>query len=160
MKITIKESAVSHIDELQCLWEGLRNYHNTLSGRTVSITFQDRAEQLREKSIKGKLYILVALDEEQHKKIGYCISSITNTNEGEIDSLFILDEYRNHGIGDSFLTRTIEWFEKNNSKNIKIAVQYENEAVLGFYRKYDFFPRSIILKRINCSRINEERIFV
>ncbi len=147
MKITIKESHISYIDELQYLWEGLRDHHNILSRRAGSITFQDRAEQFREKSIKGKLYILVALDEEEDKKIGYCISSITNTNEGEIDSLFILDEYRSHRIGDSFLTRTIEWFEQNNIKDIKIVVQYENEAVVGFYRKYDFFPRSIILKK-------------
>ncbi len=147
MKIIIKESHISHINELQYLWEGLRDHHNTLSRRTSSITFQDRAEQFREKSIKGKLYILVALDEEEDRKIGYCISSITDTNEGEIDSLFILDAYRSHGIGDSFLTRTLEWFEKNNSKDIKVAVQYENEAVVSFYRKHDFFPRTIILKK-------------
>jgi ribosomal protein S18 acetylase RimI-like enzyme len=147
MKITIKESDISHIDELQYLWEGLRDYHNTLSKRTGPVTFQDRAKQFREKSIDGKLYILVAHDEEEDRKIGYCISSIINTNEGEIDSLFILDEYRSHGIGDSFVIRTMEWFEQNHIKDIKIAVQYENEAVLGFYRKYDFFPRSIILKK-------------
>ncbi len=147
MKITIKESDILHIDELQYLWEELRDYHNTLSRRTGSITFQNRAEQFREKSINGKLHILVALDEEEDRNIGYCISSITNTNEGEIDSLFILNEYRSHGIGDSFVTRTIEWFEQNNIKDVKIAVQYENEAVLGFYRKCNFFPRSIILKK-------------
>lgn len=129
------------------MWEWLRDHHNTLSRRTGSINFQDRAEQFREKSINGKLFILVALDEVAVRKIGYCISSITNTSEGEIDSLFILDEYRSHGIGDSFVTRTIEWFEQNNIKDIKITVQYENEAVVGFYRKYDFFPRSIILKK-------------
>ncbi|WP_369699122.1 GNAT family N-acetyltransferase [Paenibacillus silviterrae] len=46
------------------------------------------------------MQILIAVDDQSGTYIGYSISTISKENEGELDSLFLLEQYRSQGIGD------------------------------------------------------------
>jgi ribosomal protein S18 acetylase RimI-like enzyme len=146
VNVVIKHCDWSEIQIIKPLWEGLRDYHALLSEQAAAGTFDKRVHQLKEKSRNGKIHILIVLDEDEEKAVGYCICSISETNDGEIDSLFIMERYRGQSIGDSLMNMTKEWFAANGTDNVSIKVQYENEIVLRFYSKHGFLPKTFILK--------------
>ncbi|MDQ1914365.1 GNAT family N-acetyltransferase [Paenibacillus sp. GD4] len=148
MKISIEEKDISEISLIKPLWEGLRNYHNSLPNGTVSNKqFEERVGQLEEKAKNGKIQILIAVDDQSGTYIGYSISTISKENEGELDSLFLLEQYRSQGIGDMLMNKSMGWFDENGVNNIRILVSYLNGDAVKFYKKFKFEPISLILKR-------------
>lgn len=148
MPVSIVERSVSDILLIKNLWEGLREFHNCLPGGTISNkTFEERVEQLKEKAQNGKIQLLLAFDGVNETYIGYLISTISKQNDGELDSLFLLEQYRSQGIGDKLMNKSMEWFEENGVKNIRILVSYVNVEAVNFYKKFNFEPVSLILKR-------------
>lgn len=81
----------------------------------------------------------------ESKIIGYCISTITGET-CEIDSLFIEDNYRKLGLGNTLINRGIEWLKGNNCNKILVAVSDGHEEVFDFYMKNGFYPRFIYLE--------------
>lgn len=45
--------------------------------------------------------------------------------------------------------RALEWLNKKQVKIKRIVVAEENENVLDFYKKYDFYKKSIVLEQKN-----------
>lgn len=43
------------------------------------------------------------------RAVGYCLSSVTADGVGEIDSLYVLDEFRRQGIGSELVRRALAW---------------------------------------------------
>jgi diamine N-acetyltransferase len=156
MSISIIECELSEISLIKSLWEGLTEYHSSLSGRASNKTFDDRAKELIEKAKDGKIQILLAFDEKNKTYIGYSVSTISKQNIGELDSLFLLEQYRSQGIGESLMNRSMGWFEENNIDNIRILVSYFNESAVKFYKKFDFEPVSYILTKPKQSRKNTQ----
>lgn len=152
LKIEYVETDLSSLALIQPLWEGLRDHHASLSRhfseQLSSNTFDRRSRDLLDKSRQGQIKIILAHDAAAAAKmlIGYCISSINEAKQGEIDSIFILDRYRGTGIGDTLMRRTLDWFQENEILDIGISVLFGNEQALKFYEKYGFYPRSYTLK--------------
>lgn len=145
--IQFTEISVTDIDIIKPLWEKLREHQSSKSVNfgddLKSVTWERRKNELT--GANKRLKIFIATKDDKH--IGYCISSITNEGKGEIDSLFIDDNYRKKGMGSEFMERALQWFDENGIKDIYISVFVGNEEVLGFYGKFGFAPRSIYLKR-------------
>ncbi|SHH60132.1 Acetyltransferase (GNAT) family protein [Caloranaerobacter azorensis DSM 13643] len=99
--------------------------------------------------IEGFMKVEIARDVEKNVNIGYCISTINDRNIGEIESLYIEPDYRKLGIGNEFMRNALDWMDLNNVKSICIGVSVGNEEVLSFYKKYGFFPKTIILEQVN-----------
>ncbi|MBE4909889.1 GNAT family N-acetyltransferase [Bacillus luteolus] len=153
MSISIIECDLSEIVLIKSLWEGLRDYHTSLSEKAATNkTFQQRAKELKEK-VKdgGKIQILVAIDIADQTYVGYSVSTISKQNVGELDSLFILEPYRSQGIGELFMNRSMAWFEENNIERMIMFVSYFNESAMKFYKKFDFEPVSYILTKTKQS---------
>ena len=142
-----------HIDSIRPLWEKLRDHHKELSPyfpeRYVELTFQERKEDLSEKSEKGILRIDTAYDKAAEQYIGYCISSISDQKVGEVDSIYLDKKYRSSGIGDALMKRSLDWMDQNNVETKRIMVAAGNENTLAFYSRYKFFPKHIILEQSN-----------
>lgn len=137
------------VDLVQPQWEKLNKYHEGKSTyfakRYKNFTFEVRKEKFIKQNI---LSVNIDLIKASNKYIGYCITTINNELTGEIDSLFISEEYRRLGLGDKLMTKALEWLDKNNAKEKLIGVAEGNENVLEFYKKYGFFKRMIILQQI------------
>lgn len=136
MKIKFRELSFSEIDIIKPLWEKLNEHHIQCSEfreNFKQFTFAARKKRLKDKQLK----VLVAY----HDKllIGYCISSIIEyETEGEIESIFIENEFRNQGIGREFMERSVNWFKEKGIGDIKIQVAAGNEDALDFYNKFGF----------------------
>jgi Acetyltransferases len=152
MNIIYIELDNDHIDSIKALWEELRDHHRELSiyfpERYVELTFQERKEDLLNKSKIGILRIDAAYDEAAEQFIGYCISSISDETVGEVDSIYLAKEYRSSGIGDVLMKRSLNWMDQNGVETKRIMVAAGNENTLAFYSKYRFFPKHIILEHV------------
>ena len=85
-------------------------------------------------------------DIETEDYVGYCLSSIKD-NLGEIESIYIKDDYRKFGLGGRLMDSSLNWFELNGITNIQIGLVYSNDEALQFYKRYDFYVGNYILKR-------------
>ena len=153
MSISYIELDNEHIDSIRPLWEKLRDHHKELSPyfseRYVELTFQERKDDLLEKSEKGILRIDTAYDEAAEQYIGYCISSISDEKVGEVDSIYLDKKYRSSGIGNALMKRSLDWMDQNGVETKRIMVAAGNENTLAFYGRYKFFPKHIILEQSN-----------
>lgn len=151
MDISYIEVSGNEIDIIKPLWEKLREHHFGLSPHFaeeyIEFTFEDRKKELLAKSGGNLLKIDIAKDEDTQWLIGYCISSISAGLVGEIDSIFLEENYRNLGIGNELMSRALSWMDSNKVKFKRIVVAMGNEELLPFYERYEFYPRHLVLEQ-------------
>ena len=137
------------------LWRKLIEHHaekslyfkEFIAGRTV----EQRNRELLGKYGKDDIRIDLAHDTANGKLVGYCISTISDNQQGEIQSIFIEEEYRHSGIGDAMMKKSIEWMDERSVTQKVIGVAFGNEEVFPFYEKYGFYPRATILAYLDRS---------
>lgn len=140
------------LDLVQPLWEKLNKHHesnaNYFPDKFAKLEYEVRKSKfIRSENLEIKVDLIK--DKEKVMYIAYCISTINKELTGEIDSLFIEKEYRKYGLGDKLMNRALKWFNCNQVKTKIIGVAEGNEDVLGFYKKYGFYKRRIILEQID-----------
>jgi len=150
MNICIVEKDITEIELMKPLWEQLNSMHYDKSvyfkKKYEKFTFEKRMESINEKAQKGILKLDMLLDRDNGNYIGYCLSSIED-NLGEIESIYIENQYRKFRLGDKLMKNALAWFEANSITNIQINVVYANDEALPFYERYGFHVGNYILKR-------------
>jgi diamine N-acetyltransferase len=110
-EIEYREIGREDLAIIKLLWVKLIQYHEAQSTNFKdyfsSITFEDRKKQLLEKSIAGGLRIDLASDPDKGRLVGYCVTSLNAEKQGEIDSIYVEQDYRNCGIGDQLMTMAL-----------------------------------------------------
>ncbi len=138
----------SQLSQIKPLWENLNLIHLQDSvffkEHYKSFSFEKRAKKWLD-TPDEKIKILGAYDS-QNNIVGYCISTISSRNEGEIDSLYVDIDFRNQGVGKSLLEQSINWLKSKECSPIRLSVSHGHERVLGFYQKIGLFPRLIVLE--------------
>lgn len=99
MDFKVKEIKVDELYLIKTLWGKLNQLHlqdsKFFKDHYETYTFEERCEKFRKLSCKDiRIEIIESLESEI---IAYCISTVSN-NIGEIESLFIEQEYRQHGL--------------------------------------------------------------
>jgi len=140
------------LDSVQPLWDKL-NKHHEISSKIFPDKYRNKTFDVRKRKFAEEQSLKVNIDliknSEKDLYIGYCISTLNKELAGEIDSLFIDEEYRELGLGDILMNRALEWLDINNAKTKNIGVSEGNERVLEFYKRYGFYKRRVILEQIN-----------
>lgn len=67
-------------------------------------------------------------------------------NTGELDSIFVKEQYRRLGVGQKLLAETINWFKDKKVNEIVVEVAEGNESVFSFYEKIGFSKNLTKLK--------------
>ncbi len=138
------ELGADYIDMIRPLWEGLNEHHLVRSPNFrqhyEQMTFDTRKRDLLKKQ---QLRIIVAAKEGH--TIGYCVCTI-HEETGEIDSIFVEEEYRRSGIGEELVHRALAWLEAGGAKKKIVAVAAGNEAAIPFYESFGFLPRMTVLQ--------------
>jgi diamine N-acetyltransferase len=151
MKLKFNETGKEGIDLIQPLWEKLNKYHlnqkSDFKDHYALFTFTERKEVLLNKALEGDMYICHAEDEESKTMLGYIVTTISSEDEGEIDSVYVEEEYRLMGIGDALMQRSIRWMDGKGVKTKKVAVAAANQEAISFYESYGFRRRSITLEQ-------------
>ena len=137
------------IDLIRPLWEKLNAHHARISSyfsEDLRVRrFQDRKSQLLRES--KKLHFLLVTVPSNGSAVAYCIASLTPAGEGEIDSMFVDEEYRGSGIGTKLMQRALAWLDDCGATSKSVVALFENAAALGFYAHFGFYPRNISLSQ-------------
>jgi RimJ/RimL family protein N-acetyltransferase len=148
-EIEYLEKNQNDLDIIRPLWEKLNTHHITVSkyfkDSRAATTFDMRKKQLMEKSCQGALRIDLARDADTKEFIGYCVTSVNQEKQGEIESIYVEKDYRLLGIGDSLMTRALGWLETVTVKKTILGVAEGNEGVFAFYQRHNFYPRVTVL---------------
>jgi GNAT superfamily N-acetyltransferase len=153
----IKEITKSEIHVIQALWEKLNevHLHDSIHFKEhfKTFTFEKRCKDLISKNSTN-----IKIDVLYNAKIpvGYCISTIEDET-GEIESLFVEEEFRKLGYGYKLVEQGILWLETNRCEKIEVSVTAGHESVFSFYKRFGFQPRMISLcrKKTNTEYNNE-----
>lgn len=131
------------------LWQKLHEHHKQRNkhfpGYYEMMNWEKRKQELLDKAVKGKIYVDLAWDVNTGKTVGYCVSTILETGVGEIDSIFILEEYRRSGIGANFMQKALQRMDDQSVMWKMVTVAGGNEEVFGFYSRFGFYPRFTML---------------
>jgi ribosomal protein S18 acetylase RimI-like enzyme len=151
LKIEYTATDEQGLDLIKSLWVKLNELHKSRSRNFTAhfyrMTFDRRKEDLLKKSAGGALHIDLARDTGTGGLIGYCVTSITTANHGEIESIYIEPDYRRRGIGDTLMKKALKWLEERPVARRTLVVAAGNEEVFDFYRRYNFYPRVTILEQ-------------
>ncbi|EKQ58281.1 MULTISPECIES: GNAT family N-acetyltransferase [unclassified Clostridium] len=152
MGINIVTKGIKDIELIKPLWEQLNSVHLEKSvyfkQRFENFTFDKRMKSIIQKADGENIKLDILLDDDSGKYTGYCLSAIDD-GYGEIESIYIERDYRKFGLGGKLMESSLDWFESNNIKNIKINVVYANDDALPFYKRYGFNISNYVLKNDN-----------
>jgi diamine N-acetyltransferase len=154
MKITYLQTDEKDLDLIGPLWWKLRLHHKVRAPEYFASQFEQmpwdfRKQLLLDKAKTGAIHVDMAQDKDTKTLIGYCVSSVTDKKVGEIESIYVEEEYRKLGIGDAFMKKALSWLENRQANRIIIVVATGNEEVFGFYSRYNFYPRVSILEQVD-----------
>jgi len=101
----------------------------------------------------GKKYILklinsnngiVIVAENNKKIIGYLFGKVVKNKPkiAELESFFIIDKYRDKGVGSKLYSEFETWCIKNKIKIIRLEVSTLNKRGIGFYKKQKYIERT------------------
>jgi ribosomal protein S18 acetylase RimI-like enzyme len=156
LNVMYTEANRNDLDLIAPLWQKLKEHHKALapgvfSGHFDKMDFVIRKKQLLDKSRNGDILVDLARDVNSDMLIGYCVSTVTGAGTGEIDSIYVEENYRRHGIGKKLMTRALKWLDAHALTKRIIEVAGGNEAVFPFYRQYGFYPRTIVLEQVEST---------
>jgi L-amino acid N-acyltransferase YncA len=148
-EISLQTGGPELVNQIEPLWLQLRQHHadRTTVWRTslLDVSFDARRARLLAKASQGMLIVLATT---AGVDVGYCVSTI-DKQIGEVDSIFVTEKYRRHGLGHSMMLRTMDWFNEKTVKTIVVDILDGNEAAQAFYATYGFHPRAVRLQKTN-----------
>lgn len=147
MEYKFKEITIDELFLIEGLWIKLNKLHyedsKFFKEDYASNTFAKRCAKFM---IMNSQDIRVdVIENHESNIIGYCIST-ANKGVGEIESIFIEQEHRQHGLGSLLIDKAIEWLKASNCNKIILSVADGHESVFDFYMKKGFYPRLTYLE--------------
>lgn len=79
--------------------------------------------------------------------VGYILIRKTDKNTCLLDGLYVLEKYRNQGIGTSLLNESINKCKELDAKYVNINVMEKNEIAKNIYKKMNFTEYEIKLRK-------------
>ena len=136
------------LEIIRPLWEKLRAHHmaHSVNFREFydAFTFEVRMKKFFELP-ESNLFVEVA-EGPAGDIAGYCISSVTADGAGELESIYVEEEFRKRGVGAGLVRNSIEWLKSRNCAKISVAVANGNEAAFPFYEQFGFRHRLSVLE--------------
>lgn len=141
------------LDEIRSLWEALNHHHYQVSDNFKahfgSFTFEARKRVLHQKAKSGRLHLVLAVDRANMRTVGFCISRVEFSGHGEVESLYVLEDYRRGGLGDALMRNALTWMDEMGAHTKTVAVAIGNETTFRFYERFGFYPRKTMLEKID-----------
>lgn len=151
--ITTITGGLEFLDMLEPLWKQLRSHHGSVAKyfakKLMERSYAERTNDFMIKAPNHKFKVDVLVIGPNKRPIGFCISSVSDTGIGEIESLFVEENFRGLNLGDELMKNALKWMDDAGVSKKRISVVVGNDNVLTFYEKYGFKPRSYILEQLD-----------
>ena len=92
------------------------------------------------------------LAEKEGRAVGYLIgylrkpSSLRPIKLAELESMFILAEYRGSGVGSELISRFRSWCQAHDVERLTVTAYAANQRAIAFYKRHGFVPKSLVLE--------------
>ncbi|NLM13538.1 MAG: GNAT family N-acetyltransferase [Epulopiscium sp.] len=143
--INIRKAHKNDIDILSILWNELILFHK---GKNNVFPVSKDWRKLKAKELEWILeskQVVVYIVEVDTKIVGYIKGSIRKVpplydirNEGKIEEIYIMPEYRGRGLATQLVNHIIEDFKSKEVDYIDIHVDYDNEIGQKFWESLGF----------------------
>jgi ribosomal protein S18 acetylase RimI-like enzyme len=137
------------LDIIEPLWNKLIVHHRERATHfrkmLGNIDFDKRKQQLLE---KDNIRIDLAYNADKEQLIGYCVSTIDAKKQGEVESIYVEEDYRRNGIAGNLMKKALRWMDDMSAERKVLLVATGNEEVLPFYERYGFYPRGIVMELV------------
>src|SRR5258705_12412121 len=101
------------LETVRPLWQKLRAHHSPLLSRfpceMPPFIFEPRKQEILAKAAPGKIWIELVSVVSDAVDIAYCISTVSESGCGEVDSMFVEESYRGGGIGSELVRHALVW---------------------------------------------------
>lgn len=149
--ITYKEFGKDGLPLIEELWNHLRTYHvcnaRYFRDQLLARPFSERCNDIVQTNATREILVHLAQVNSTGPYIGFCVSSASPGAYGEIESIFVLPEYRSLGIGTEFMKNALIWFKKMDVSECRVRVCEGNEQSFRFYERFGFYLRRHLLIR-------------
>jgi len=139
------------LDAVGPLWEKLNAHHAERSPyfafEHLQMTYAERKAYFLTLAQSAELRVDLAQDSETGQYVGYCVSAITK-EAGVVESIFTEADYRGQEIGDTLMQHALDWMDNHNVPMKRVVVAVGNEEAFGFYARYGFRPRRVVLQQV------------
>ena len=138
----IESGGFELLSEVELMWYELKDHHSSIDQEFYDLstpTFELRMKGLKEKGTD--ILVDIVREKVSDLQIGYCFSIIDKMNMGEIESLFIREEFRRSGLGTALVERAISWMDEHRVVAKKLSVRSGNREAIDFYRSFGFQSR-------------------
>jgi ribosomal protein S18 acetylase RimI-like enzyme len=150
-ELTYEAGGRELLDEVAPLWNKLLDHHLQLAthfaAEIAQINFEMRRGTFLEKAEEGDLRVDVVRAGPAGTIVGYCVTTIDRKRTGEIESIFVEEDYRGSGIGERLMRLALAWLEDVGAERRILYVASGNEAVCPFYERFGFFPQGTLLRQ-------------
>lgn len=154
VEIKIQEATIKNLKDLQNLNHELCKKENKEFDLTIRVdwSFTKEGEKyFKEKITKDDECAFVVVINK--KTIGYLVGELTeiedyrNTSQiAELEDVFVLENYRNLGIGTRLYQEFINWCKSKGIKRVKVIVSTQNTKAINFYKKNHMEDYYVILE--------------
>lgn len=146
MNIEIKKAGVEDFDTLIELNDGLVDFENTIVNDFYSSTWNktEQGKNIFKHNLLSSFNTNVFIAYDEDRPIGYIIGALEErtwrikSRVGIIRHIFVVDDYRNKGIGKILMNSVMNYFQQNNRQTIKVDVLAQNAKAVNFYEGFGF----------------------
>jgi ribosomal protein S18 acetylase RimI-like enzyme len=143
------EGGAAELDLIQPLWEKLSRFEGNMSARLKEYfyhrPFSKKKADILKTTASGALKIDLVRPSESDQVVAYCISTVSKTKIGSIESIYLEPEYRKQGLGRILFQRSLDWMQNLGIEKRQLWVVYENESAIRFYHLFGFHALSTTL---------------
>jgi ribosomal protein S18 acetylase RimI-like enzyme len=150
--VTYLEMGPESLELIRPLWEKL-NEHHLVRSPNFRYHYEQMTFDARKADLLKKEQLRVILAIAGRAPVGYCVCTIAG-DTGEIDSIFVDDQYRRSGIGEQLMYKGLAWLKAGKVKKTIVAVAAGNETAIPFYESFGFMPRMTVLQLVEDGQVN------
>ena len=153
MDITIRKANIVDLKTIQTLNLKLFEKENKEFDESLDVkwTFSEEGTKyFLDRITRG--FAIIA--ESNNAPVGYLVggeaespSYRTIEKIAEIDNMFVLEEFRQKGIGKKLFDAFLEWCRKNGYQKLKVEASAKNKGAIGFYKKLGFSDYTVSLEK-------------
>jgi len=145
-----EEIDVNCLETIRPMWTALNAFHTDLEPafalRRSRRTFDLRLLEWRDVAVSGQLKIDLAIRTSDQTHVGYCVTTLSNNLDGEIDSLYVDSTVRGQGVGSELMRRSLAWLAERGARSKLIVAACGNDAAIRFYARFGFKPHTVHLR--------------
>jgi len=154
-EVKIEKATIENLRDIQNLSYELCKKEEKEFDPTINVNkpFSKEGEEYFRKKIEGKdECALIAIAD--GKIVGYLVGGLAEVESYrkisqiiELGNMFVLENYRNLGIGTKLIKEFFNWCKTKGINRMKVVVSAGNVRGINFYKKNGFFDYDVVLER-------------